>query len=102
MLEHIIDVIDNARIHLIAAVLDSSLENKRIFAFSEPYTLAGIIKILKELRPNSTTIPAPPENEPVDRSKVPNQLGAALLRKWYGQDGYKPMKQIIAENIEGM
>lgn len=95
-----IDVIDDARLHVIAAV-DSSVQNERIFAFNVPFNWTQIIGIVKEIRPDLTTVATPPENEGEDLSKVPNELGAKLLKKWYGQDGYKPLKQSVAENLEG-
>ncbi|KJY01661.1 aldehyde reductase like protein [Zymoseptoria brevis] len=99
--QYMIDVIDDARIHVIAAVLDSSLSNQRIFAFNVPFTWTEITSILRELHPDATTIQDPPENEGRDASTVPNEKGAELLRKWYGQDGYKSLRQSIVENLEG-
>jgi hypothetical protein len=32
--QYMVDVVDDARIHVIAAVLDGGLENERIFAFN--------------------------------------------------------------------
>lgn len=95
-------MIDNARIHLIAAALDPSIQNERIFAFNKTSTWTELIKIIKELRPNAKTIASPPENDERDPSKVPNQLGAELLKKWYQQDGYKKLKQSVEENLEGL
>lgn len=96
-----IDVIDDARIHIIAGALDPSLKNERIFAFNVAFNWTDIIGIIKELHPNATSIAKAPENEPRDLSKVPNELGAKLLKEWYGQDGYKPLKQSVKENLEG-
>lgn len=96
-----IDVIDDARLHVIAAALDPSLQEERIFAFNVPFNWTDIIELVRELRPSNTTTAKASENEGRDLSKVPNELGAELLRKWYGQDGYKPLKQSVAENLEG-
>ncbi|EME41941.1 hypothetical protein DOTSEDRAFT_74095 [Dothistroma septosporum NZE10] len=99
--QYMIDVIDDARLHVIAAALDSSLQEERIFAFNVPFNWTDIIALVKELRPSNTTTAKAPDDEGRDLSKVPNELGAELLRKWYGQDGYKPLKQSVAENLEG-
>ncbi|SMR46284.1 unnamed protein product [Zymoseptoria tritici ST99CH_1A5] len=99
--QYMIDVIDDARIHVIAAVLDSSLKNERIFAFNVPFNWTDITGILRELYPDAKSIAEPPKDEGRDLSKIPNELGAELLRKWYGQDGYKSLKQSVAENMEG-
>lgn len=71
--EYMIDVIDNARIHIIAAVLDRSLENDRIFAFNVAFNSTDIVEAIKEVRPDATTIAVPPRDEPRDLSKVPNE-----------------------------
>lgn len=97
-----IDVIDNARLHVIAAVLDRSLENDRIFAFNVAFNWTDVIKAIKEVCPDATTIATPPQDEPRDLSKVPNEQGAKLLKEWYHQEtGYKPLIQTVKENLEG-
>lgn len=96
-----VDVIDDARIHLIAAALDSSLSNQRIFAFAHPFNWTSIARAVRNARPNATTVLTPPANEPEDLSRVPNELGAELLRKWYGQDGWKSLQTTVEENLEG-
>lgn len=88
--------------HIIAAALDPSLKNERIFAFAQPFTFTEMIEILKELRPDSTTLGSPPVDEGRDLSKVPNELGKQLLKKWYGQDDYKTMRQSIEECLASL
>lgn len=95
--EYHIDVVDDARIHVIAAALDSTVQSKRIFAFARPFTFTEMIEILRELRPQVKTLPSLPDNEGRDFSKVPNKLGKTLLQKWYGQKDCKTMKQSIEE-----
>lgn len=82
--EYMIDVIDDARLHVIAAALDGSLENDRIFAFIVAFNWTDVIKAIKEVRPDATTVATPPKDEPRDLSKVLNEQGAKLLKKWYG------------------
>jgi hypothetical protein len=96
-----IDVIDDARLHIIAAVLDESLQSDRVFAFNVAYNWTDIVNAVKEVHPEATTLAVSPENEPRDLSEVPNEQGARLLKQWYGQtSGYKPLLQTIAENLE--
>ena len=96
-----IDVIDDARLHVIAAALDPSLENDRIFAFNVAFNWTDIIKAIKEVRPEATTVVTLPQDEPRDLSRVPNEQGAKLLKEWYGQEtGYKPLVQTVRENLE--
>lgn len=97
-----IDVIDNARVHLIAAALDTSVQNERIFTFAEVFTFNEMIQIIKELKPDAKSIASPPENEARDLSRVPNKLGAELLKKWYGQEGYKSMRDSIEAALESL
>jgi hypothetical protein len=97
-----IDVIDDARLHVIAAALDQSLENDRIFAFNVAFNWTDIIKAIQEVCPDATTVAKPPLAEPRDLSRVPNEQGARLLKEWYGQEtGYKPLVQSVRENLEG-
>ena len=100
--EHYTDVIDAARIHLCAAVLDQGLENERIFAFAGPYSWNDVIDIFARLRPDMKTELEKDPKEGKDLSKVPNELGAKLLKKWFGQDGYKSLEQSLKENLEGV
>lgn len=96
-----IDVIDCARVHIIAAALDSKVKDERIFAFADTFTFTEMIGILKELRPDVKTLAEPPKDEGKDLSEVPNKLGAELLKKWYGQQtGYKSMRQSIEEALK--
>ena len=61
-----------------------------------------MIEILKALRPNDKSLPSPPANEGQDLSKVPNELGKQLLKKWYGQDDYKTMRQSIENCLKSL
>lgn len=101
--EHYIDVVDDARLHLCAAVLDESLKKERIFAFAAPFNANAVIEAIKKVKPNAdhSKMRIDPD-EPRDLSKVPNELGAKLLREWYGQDGYKSLEQSVKENLEGI
>ena len=95
-----IDVVDCARIHVIAAALDAEVKNERIFAFARPFTFGEMIQDLHELRPDVKSIASPPKDEGEDRSKVPNELGAELLERWYQQQKeYKTMRQSIEEAL---
>lgn len=96
-----IDVVDNARLHVIAAALDPSLSNERIFAFNVPFNFTDLVGIIKKHYPDAKDVAKIPEGEGRDLSEIPNELGAELLKKWYGQDGYKPFEQSVLENLKG-
>lgn len=91
---------DDARLHLIAAVMDEDLKNERIFAFADTFTGNEVIDVISKLRPEAKLEKDPKEGR--DISKVPNELGAELLKKWYGQNGYKSLEQSLKENLEGI
>lgn len=94
---------DDARLHLCAAVLDESLKNERIFAFAKSVNVNDIIGAIKKVRPDVDHSKLNvDQGELRDLSTVPNELGASLLGKWYGQDGYKSLEQSVKENLEGV
>ncbi|OCK81425.1 NAD(P)-binding protein [Lepidopterella palustris CBS 459.81] len=95
-----IDVIDDARIH-IAAAIDVSLANERIFAFAHPYNWNDIIDAVQKARPDKE-LPKHISDQARDLSEPDNDLGAQLLRKWWNQDGYKSLEQSVKENLEGL
>ncbi|RYP92368.1 hypothetical protein DL770_001468 [Monosporascus sp. CRB-9-2] len=83
--QHMINVIDDARLHLIAAV--EGFANERIIALAYPYSWNDILDDFTELRPRRRF----PENNPeLDRdvSEVDNAPGVELPKKWYGQESY--------------
>ncbi|KAI1313539.1 hypothetical protein F5Y03DRAFT_336937 [Xylaria venustula] len=98
--QHMINVVDDAKIHIAAAV-DGTLANERIFAFAYPYNWNDVLDVFRELWPDKTFL----ENDPKlgrDLSKVDNALGAKLLKKWYGQESYTDLKGSIRQQIEGL
>ncbi|KAK3717196.1 hypothetical protein LTR37_005905 [Vermiconidia calcicola] len=73
------------------------------FTFNKTFTWTDVIEILRELRPDAKTIASPPENDERDLSKVPNELGAELLKKWYHQKGgYTSLRESIEASIKGL
>ena len=93
-----VDVVDDARIH-VAAAIDSTVKNQRIFACDEPFNWRLVIAVIQKALPDAD-LPNPDPNELLDISTVDNQLGADLLRKWWGQPGYKGLEQSIRETVE--
>lgn len=95
--QYMIDVIDDARIHL-AATFDKTLANERIYAFDTSFTWNDVLKVLSEIRPNKKFV-EPKADEGRDTTTVDNELGAQLLKKWWGQDGYTGLKKSVEQNI---
>ncbi|KAK5942366.1 hypothetical protein PMZ80_004929 [Knufia obscura] len=100
--QYYIDVIDDARLHLCAAVLDGGLEDERIFAFAGPFNWNDAVDAIGRVRPDCKVKLEKDPDEGRDLSRVPNELGAKLLKKWFGQDGYKSFDQCVKENLEGV
>ena len=103
VIEYFIDIVDNARLHLCAAVLDESLQNERIFAYGGPLNEKESIEAVKKARPDVdvSKLKIDPD-ERRDLTKYPNEVGAKLLKEWYGQDGYKSLQQSFKENLQGI
>lgn len=95
-----IDVIDDARVHL-AALLDPDLANERIIAFAHPYNFNTLIQATQKVRPD-LKLAFTHVDQGEDIMKPDNKLGAELLRKWFNQDGYKTLDQTVKENLEGV
>ena len=96
-----VDVADDAKVH-VAALIDKTVANDRIYAFAETFDWNDVIDAVKKARPEATTISEklPPHGK--DLSEVDNVQGAELLRKWFGQDGWKTLEDSVKENLEGL
>lgn len=92
------DTIDDARIHL-AAAIDLTVANERIFVCDSPFTWNLVIEVIQQELPDAL-LPATDPNELLDISTVDNNLGAYLLRKWWNQPGYKGLKQTVKETLQ--
>lgn len=96
--EYHIDVRDTARLH-IAPLIDPSILNERIFAFSEPYHWNGVLDIMKKLRPNHRFV----ENSNDSRRNLmkigPRERTNEILRKNFGGRGLISLEESIEANI---
>ncbi|KAK4446901.1 NAD(P)-binding protein [Podospora aff. communis PSN243] len=92
------DTIDDARIHIAAAV-DGRVRGERIFVCDEPFNWRLVIETMRKVLPDAELPPTDPK-EPLDISTVDNELGAELLRTWWGQKGYKGLEQTVRETVE--
>lgn len=82
-------------------MLDDTLDKERIFAFGGTFNWNSAIDSMRRVRPGWAKLEKDPD-ELEDLSKVPNELGAKLLKKWFGQDGYKSFDGSLRENLEGL
>nr|WPM83322.1 ProsC [Phaeosphaeria sp.] len=92
------DTIDDARIH-VAAAIDGTVAGERIFVCDSPFNWTLVIQTLRKALPDAQ-LPDPKPNELLDISTIDNALGADLLRKWWGQPGYKGLERTILETLE--
>lgn len=92
------DTIDDARIH-VAAAIDSTVASERIFVCDEPFNWTLVIEALRKALPDAL-LPDPTPNELLDISTIDNALGAQLLEKWWRQPGYKGLEQTVRETLE--
>ncbi len=99
-IEWCVNVRDIARVH-IAALLDPTVQNERLFAFAEPFNWTDVIAIFKKLRPENTKIPQAPENEGRDLSNVwkPSKRAEELIRSFFGVKGWVPLEVALEEGI---
>ncbi|RMZ84600.1 hypothetical protein DV737_g1092, partial [Chaetothyriales sp. CBS 132003] len=96
-----VDVVDDARVHL-AALLDKTVANERLFAFAEPFDWNDFIDAVHRARPgrDGITPRLPPHGK--DLSVVDNAKAEALLTKWFDVPGWKSIDQSVVENLEGL
>lgn len=95
-----INVVDDARLHLIAAI-DRTVVNERIFALGYPFNWNDVLDVFRELWPGKEFMP----NDAAlgrDLSEVDNALGIKLLKKWYGQESYTDLKESIKQQFESV
>ncbi|KAL7937558.1 NAD dependent epimerase/dehydratase [Trichoderma chlorosporum] len=96
-----VDVGDVARLHVIA-LLAPDVEAQRIYGAGGHIRLTEVISIMRELQPENKLIPDPPANEGRDSNELVLALKAeALLKKYYGQDGWISLRDSLVAGING-
>ncbi len=86
----------------VAAVLDPAVENRRMQAWNVACTWNDVLAAMRRLYPHHDPpfvddfVPAdtPPLNLTTDLS-----LPLALLKKWYGQDGWRSLDDSVADEL---
>jgi hypothetical protein len=90
---------DVARLHL-AAAFDATVNGQRFIAAAAKFDWNELIDTVQKLAPAAKVAPRL-ENPDKDLGENDNAPGAALLKKWWGQDGYVGFEQTIRENLAG-
>ncbi|KAJ6018215.1 hypothetical protein N7451_001594 [Penicillium sp. IBT 35674x] len=97
-----VDVEDVAKL-CVVGLLDEGVKSQRIFAFGEQTNWNDVVPILRELRPDNKMIPDPPKDEIRDRTEIlPRTRAQILLRGFFDQSDFTPIKESIANGIEGL
>jgi nucleoside-diphosphate-sugar epimerase len=98
--ENYIDVRDTARLH-IAALLDPSIENERIFGFVHEFNWNDAISILRKLRPNNRRIPRAPVDEWRDEATVKPKGRAEEIHKSFWGRSWIGFEESLKDGIAG-
>lgn len=94
------DVKDVALVH-VAAILDPEVANARLQSWGHPAHVNDILAVLRGLRPQKSFVDDYPNPYHL-RVSVDQSDCVVLLKKWAGQDGWIPLKDSIAENINNL
>ncbi|KAK2058429.1 NAD dependent epimerase/dehydratase [Colletotrichum caudatum] len=98
----IVDVVDVARLHAIA-LLAEPIKSQRIWGSSKPYTTSDFIDVLRELRPDNKLIPEQVPDAGRDLTELPPVAKAeALLQKYFGREGWTPLKESLEVGIRDL
>ncbi|KPM41009.1 hypothetical protein AK830_g5538 [Neonectria ditissima] len=93
-----VDVKDVALLHVVA-ILDPEVKNARLQTWGHSSNWNEFLAVLRKLRPQKEFIADYPD--PDYLTILADQSDSvALLKKWAGQDGWKPLKDSISDSIE--
>lgn len=59
-----------------------------------------LLEAMEKVRPDMKVKVEKNPNEGHDLTKAPNHIGARLLKKWFGQDGWTSLEQSVRETLE--
>ncbi|KAK5653497.1 hypothetical protein OQA88_8756 [Cercophora sp. LCS_1] len=93
-----VDVRDVALLH-VAAALDPEVDGQRLHAWGRPMTWNGALRVLRGLFPKRKLIDDRKNNPSWNiRADVTKEL--ALLKKWGGQDDWRPIEETFLDNLD--
>ena len=85
------------------ALLDSSVQSERIFAFAHAPSWNDIISILRTLRPENQHLLQLPKDEGRNLLEIVRRDRAvSLLRSFFNQPDWTPLEETLAAGIEGL
>lgn len=95
-----IDVKDVGLLH-VAAVLDPTVQNKRLQAWAQGCTWNDLLAIMRRLYPEHQFINDLPGLSPPTLS-TDFTLQLALLKEWGGQEGWRTLEQTVEDNMSSI
>ncbi|KAJ0310930.1 hypothetical protein COL516b_001630 [Colletotrichum fioriniae] len=98
--EYFVDVEDNARLHVAAAVLPN-VRSERIFAWAEPFNFDTVLDILRTHFPEKNFVDNFHHYRELSVVSQPQSRAVELLRQ-LGRDGFVPLKQSVLLNVEDL
>ncbi|KAJ4129723.1 hypothetical protein NW754_004006 [Fusarium falciforme] len=93
-----VDVKDIALLH-VAAILDPQVKNARLHSWGHSSNWNEFLAVLREVRPQREFIADYPDPYHVTISTDQSD-SVALLKRWAGQEGWRPLKDSIVESID--
>ncbi|KAK1703504.1 NAD dependent epimerase/dehydratase [Colletotrichum lupini] len=98
--QYFVDVEDNARLHVAAAVLPN-VRSERIFAWAEPFNFDTVLDILRAHFPEKTFVDNFHHYCELSVVSQPQSRAVELLRQ-LGREGFVPLKQSVLLNVEDL
>ncbi|KAF4774619.1 NAD dependent epimerase/dehydratase [Colletotrichum scovillei] len=98
--QYFVDVEDNARLHVAAAVLPN-VRSERIFAWAEPFNFDTVLDILRTHYPEKTFVDNFHHYRELSVVSQPQSRAVELLRQ-LGREGFVPLKQSVLLNVEDL
>ncbi|KAJ0322266.1 hypothetical protein COL5a_008875 [Colletotrichum fioriniae] len=98
--QYFVDVEDNARLHVAAAVLPN-VRSERIFAWAEPFNFDTVLDILRTHFPEKNFVDNFHHYRELSVVSQPQSRAVELLRQ-LGRDGFVPLKQSVLLNVEDL
>ncbi|KAI9767825.1 MAG: hypothetical protein M1839_004339 [Geoglossum umbratile] len=96
--QYFVNVEDAALLHM-SALLDPEVQNERIIAWAAAWVWNDIFAIMRQVRPDKSTIFEDIPNEGRDLSKVANTRGEKLLRS-LGRPGWASLEDSVKATIK--
>lgn len=95
-----VDVKDVAVLH-VAATLDPEVKNARLQAWADNVNWNDLLAIMRKQRPEKKFIDDIPN---LPRMSITSDFTESLklLKKWAGQDGWKPLEETVDDNLRGI